>query len=124
MARARNQEKLFVFRASRLGKGILRHIEGVRLLACNHQERLIDQLHTILHIKRHELHKGFGGVDSRSVRMTVGEAVVFDAVSIEAVFGKLRHLGTELFIGGVGREESLIDNFPCDLLLPCIRCLL
>ena len=56
--------------------------------------------------------------------MTVGEAVVFDAVAIERVFGKFRHLGAELFIGGVRREESLIDNFPCELLLPCIRCLL
>ena len=51
------------------------------------------------------------------------QAVILDAVPIEGVFRQLRHFRPQLIIGGVGREESLVDNFPCELLLPCIRCL-
>ena len=49
--------------------------------------------------------------------MLVGQAVVFNAIPIKGVFGKLRHLCPELVVGGIRRKEALVLHIAPELFV-------
>ena len=82
MTGALDEKQFFLFRAGGFAVSRLRHVQGVRLFSGNHQKRLIDEFHPILHVESHQFHKRLRGVASRRVRMAMRQAVVLDAVPV------------------------------------------
>ena len=51
--------------------------------------------------------------------MLVGQAIILNAVPVKGVFRQGQHLGTQLLVGLVGRQETDVLHLTAQLLCPC-----
>ena len=83
MRRTGNQEQLLLLRARRTAITQLGHIERVGDAAGHHQQRLLDKIHALASIERHQIDKAALGVAERRIGVRMALQVIAIAVAIE-----------------------------------------
>lgn len=57
-----NKEQLLVLRSCRFAVTLFGHVERIGNTSCNHQQRLIDKIHSLARIERHKIYQTTFGV--------------------------------------------------------------
>ena len=85
MSCARDEEQFLVLRAGGVAETLLREVESVSIAACYHQQRLVDERHSLVGIKGAEVDKAALGVAESGVRMGMRLQVIDIPVAVEVV---------------------------------------
>ncbi|MNG04732.1 hypothetical protein D3C84_878870 [compost metagenome] len=101
MSCAIDGEQLLVLCTGGLGKGLLRHIQAVRLAARDHQQRLVDQFDLIRRIEAHQVQQAAQGVPEGRVGVSMSLAVVLKTLPIQIKWQPGDLLVGEFGIAGV-----------------------
>lgn len=83
VCRTGDKEQFLVLRSCRFAVTLFGHIERVGNASCNHQQRLIDKIHTLARVESHKFHKAALGVAEGGVGMCVALEIISVAVAVK-----------------------------------------
>ena len=113
MCSAWNDKESLVCRARCLGKSLFRHIPAVCLFACNHKQRLADEVSMVGSVLCHHIPQRTFQVTAWRIRCTVCNGIIETALAIKVYlyFARLlwRHICKAQYFG----------LFACSLFLSC-----